>query len=86
MISAEQKRGGEQETALSEGVSIDTQDDESVWQETVCEFEITDVGESRVCHEGRSAITVGITAEHRMPPSLLSTAPDTATRQAAIIH
>jgi hypothetical protein len=37
--------------ALSEGVAIDAQDDESAGQETVREFEITDVGELGVGHE-----------------------------------
>ena len=36
--------------ALSEGVAIDAQDDESARQKTVREFEITDVGEFRVGH------------------------------------
>ena len=41
-------------------MAIDAQEDESARQETVREFEITDVGESRVCHEGERVITVGI--------------------------
>ena len=54
-MSGESKKGGKYERALSECMAIDAKKDEGVREKTIREFEITDVGESRVCHEGRES-------------------------------
>ena len=68
-MSGESKKGGKYERALSEGMAINAKDDEGVREKSIREFEITDVGESRVCHEGRESNYRGnpllISALHR---------------------
>jgi hypothetical protein len=54
-------------------VAIDAKEDECAREKTIREFEITDVGESRVCHEGERVITVGTFSYLSSP--LLFTAP-----------
>jgi hypothetical protein len=54
-------------------MAIDTQEDESAREKTVREFEIADVGESRVGHGGERVITVG--KVRTFSSALLFTAP-----------
>jgi hypothetical protein len=67
-MSEGQKKGGKYERTLSEGMAIDAKEDEGVREKTIREFEITDVGESRVCHGGREGNDRG----NRLLPQLIS--------------
>ena len=59
--------------ALSKGVAIDAEDDESAWQKTVREFEITNVGEFRVGHEVQEGNYRGNPGEERLTGGSLPT-------------